>query len=129
MEQKFYEESIKRMELIGLLGEVIKEFKNKGTTMCSDIMEAKPRHLTAKEKQIIREFESTYKGFVYHAIKDAYGMLSLMFVSGYEDEWEDEIKCLNDRVPIVYVYNSEDPLFSEFGAITLKRFAGMLYRG
>lgn len=46
--------------------------------------------------------------------------LTLLFVSNYKDEWEDDKKWLEKMQPFAYVCNLTYPEYSEFGTVVLK---------
>lgn len=80
----------------------------------------------------VKEFEEKYEGYmVYHAIEDIteFGeMLSLLYVSTHEEEWEFE-RCVDDYIAS-YTINFTNPDCSEFGDIIVSRFedSGALIR-
>lgn len=72
----------------------------------------------------IKAFEETYKAEAYAAIYSDFGEigkhLTLLFVSNYRDEWEDDKKWLEKMQPMAYVCNLTYPEYSEFGTVLLK---------
>lgn len=72
----------------------------------------------------IKAFEETYKVEAYAAIYSDFGEigkhLTLLFVSNYRDEWEDDKKWLEKMQPFAYVCNLTYPEYSEFGTVRLK---------
>ena len=85
-----------------------------------------------KYADVVRSFESQFPGsVVYHAIetKSYFGtMLSLLYVSSDEGDWEAE--RLDGGDTIAYVYNVDDPDESEIGYIKVEGFgeSGALVR-
>lgn len=53
--------------------------------------------------------------------------LSLLFVSRYEEEWEDDRRELKEGYPYAYVWNREEE-FGEIGCIQIKMEQGGLVR-
>ena len=83
-------------------------------------------------EKAVRDFEAYYSGYkVYHAIEahTAFGkMLSLLYVSSDENEWEME--RLYGNSVMSYTVNMDEPDESEFGYITVGQFgeSGALVR-
>ncbi|MCI5713250.1 MAG: hypothetical protein PUB46_08490 [Lachnospiraceae bacterium] len=86
-------------------------------------------------EEIVRKFEETYNCIVYHVIEDTFGMLSLLYVSGNEEEWEYE-RPDGKYVPAnVYVFDNEKlrknqyvVAHEEFGTIVCTSKDGALVR-
>lgn len=80
----------------------------------------------------IKAFEETYKVKAYAAIYSDFGEigkhLTLLFVSDYRDEWEDDKKWLEKMQPFAYVCNLTYPEYSEFGTVLLKYQDGEVER-
>lgn len=85
----------------------------------------------------IRKFEEEHDAVVYHATHEntAFGeLLSLLYVSNFDDEWEKDRADLQTKDPdgsiqlVSYVVNLSDPMSSEFGYITIKEAGGGLIR-
>lgn len=83
-------------------------------------VETEPKVIVPK----IKAFEETYKVEAYAAIYSDFGEigkhLTLLFVSNYKDEWEDDKKWLEKMQPFAYVCNLTYPEYSEFGTVVLK---------
>lgn len=72
----------------------------------------------------IEDFEKKYDAKVYHAVRlpTPYGLLdSLLYVSSYPEEWEDEHINIRDGYVMTYTINWNNPEFSEFGSICYER--------
>lgn len=54
-------------------------------------------------------------------------LLTLLYVSHNEEEWEDDRKELKEGYPFVYVWNRDDE-FGEFGSVGIKMEQGGLVR-
>lgn len=75
---------------------------------------------TDNELAMIREFEQEHNAVVYHVIRSfmEFGTCDCyLFVSDYEEEWEQEVEYTKRGSAFVYVYNHDEPAFSEFGSI------------
>ncbi|MFY9413204.1 MAG: hypothetical protein WAP27_00460, partial [Tepidanaerobacteraceae bacterium] len=55
-------------------------------------------------------------------------MLSILYVSQYEDDWEKEKENLKRNMAIAYVMNLDDDWCSEYGNIGFERNIGGLIR-
>ena len=140
MQKKMVEEGKKRLNILlemGLWDEVTKAFEKNGTTCLS---EAKSLfgvcgiNFTFDEmlefKAIKEKFEKDYDCLVYYGVLTTTIMgqfLSLLFVSRYEEEWEDDRRELKEGYPYVYVWNREEE-FGEIGSIQIKMEQGGLVR-
>lgn len=133
--QKQIDEAVKRMHKFGLMPKIVTEFENEGIVQYSE-----PSSLggilfwVSNEPEwvkIIQDFEKKYQAVVYHVIHNHtfYGeILSFLYVSSEEDEWELDNEDLSEMRPLVYVKNLNYPEFSEFGSIRVMEKAGGLLR-
>lgn len=127
--QKQKQEAIKRMKQLGLYTNTIREFEKDNVLNRSD--NGILFWLTDEEKRLVSKFEREYDTVVYHVIRNntKFGMLlSLLYVSNDEDEWEMDQEDIQQRTPIAYVYNVDEPMFSEFGSIGVENRYGGLVR-
>ena len=79
----------------------------------------------------VKKMEDKYGFYVYHVIYSCTSvveMLSLLYVSPYEEEWEIERNELICGYPISYVVNLNHPEFSERGSIGIKITMGGITR-
>lgn len=80
----------------------------------------------------IKAFEEMYKVKAYAVIYSDFGEigkhLTILFVSNYRDEWEDDRKWLEKMQPFGYVCNLTYPEYSEFGTVLLKCQDGEIER-
>ena len=88
-----------------------------------------------KYAEIIKKFEKTYEGIVYHAVEDSFGMLSLLYVSKNEEDWPFERPEGKYLYAMVYNCDKEklkngeyDIEFEEFGTIIVKSLGGAIVR-
>lgn len=124
------QEALKRMKVLQLRPDVISKFERRdairesflGTISC-------PLYDVVKR---IKEFEEESGGLVYHVIENYYEdighLLSFLFVSKYDEEWEQDMDDLNYMTPLVYVANVTDENCSEYGSIKIKSYDGGLIR-
>jgi len=79
----------------------------------------------------IKEFETRHEALVYHCIKTEteFGTLITMFyVSNYEDEWEMDWNDMKENYACCYVCNLDDENCSDIGSIGYKPLNGGLIR-
>lgn len=123
-------EAIKRMRKLGLFSQVIKEFKE------DDILHLSESGgylywLDEKQKKIVEDFEKESGNIVYHVVRSFTNMgemLSLLIVSKYEEDWEMDWENIPDGYVFSYVVNLDEPMFSEYGTITVQNRIGGLVR-
>ena len=125
-------EAIKRMRLMKLLPNIIKEFEKDDVLYYSEMMGILYWVSNNQEwAEYIGRFEKKYDALVYHAelsMLEFGDCLSLFYVSDHKDEWEHDLLDLKDGYPIVYVWNIDDPSSSEFGGIGFKSLNGGVKR-
>ena len=123
------QEALERMKMLKLHGNIIKEFDKEGIVNLSE-NGGFLYWLDSDQQAIVDEFETEHDALVYHVIHDCteFGELySLLYVSKYEEEWEDDRNDLKDGYALVYVKNMDDDFCSEFGSIGVKpQFGGLV---
>ncbi len=123
------QEALERMKMLKLHGNIIKEFDKEGIVNLSE-NGGFLYWLDSDQQAIVDEFEAEHDALVYHVIHDftELGELySLLYVSKYEEEWEDERTDLKDGYVFVYAKNVDDDFCSEFGSIGVKpQFGGLV---
>ena len=122
MKTKQRTEALKRMELLKLHENVIEDFKEISLLNQSELGGILYWVEGEMEKKI-REWEEKTGNLVYHVIHDytEFGeLLSLLYVSTYEEEWEMERDDLVDGYPLAYVMNLTDDWCSEYGSIGIR---------
>lgn len=91
-------------------------------------VETEPKVIVPKTEA----FEEMYKVKAYAVIYSDFGEigkhLTILFVSNYRDEWEDDRKWLEKMEPFAYVCNLTYPEYSEFGTVLLKCLDGEVER-
>lgn len=122
MKAKQRTEALKRMELLKLHENVIDDFKEINLLNQSELGGILYWVEGEMEKKI-REWEEKTGNLVYHVIHDytEFGeLLSLLYVSTYEDEWETDREDIQDGYALAYVMNLTDDWCSEYGSIGIR---------
>lgn len=123
-------EAIRRMEILDIYSETIRQFEEDGLVSYSEPPLGTNYWLTDEQMKIVRDFEEEYNALVYFATTNVteFGKLdSFLYVSDYEDEWKEDVEYLKDGYVYAYVYNYETPEFSEIGSIRVQpRFGGLV---
>ena len=115
---------------------VLKEYKANDTIYYSEYinkmyrgvlywLENKPEYVKA-----IKDIEEKHKIFVYHCILNYTELgecLTMLYVSSYPDEWEQDKNELKTGYIVAYVYNL-DEIYSEFGSIEIAGANGGIVR-
>ena len=123
-------EAVKRLKMLELYPTVVKDFEKSGKIYLSE-SDGILFCLSEDEKEMVKKWEQEQNSLVYHVVKTNtnFGLLySLLYVSDTEDEWEMESDDVNELTPFVYVVNKTEPMFSEFGSITIMTKNGGLVR-
>ena len=116
-------EAIARMEAVGIFPQTIEQFKDLDYVSISEPPFGAFYWAEGEDLKRIREFEEQYNALVYVVIRSYtnIGKLdSYLFVSNYDEEWEQDRDYLADRSPLAYVYNHDMPDCSEFGSIGIE---------
>ena len=116
-------EAIKRLKKLRVYEEVIEQFEKEGLINMSEPPFGACYWPTDNELTMIREFEQEHNAVVYHVIRSfmEFGTCDCyLFVSDYEEEWEQEVEYTKRGSAFVYVYNHDEPAFSEFGSVGIK---------
>lgn len=124
-------EAVKRMQLLALHPNAVCEFESSDIINISEASGGFLYWASDAEKEIIRDFEERYNAVVYHVIRNRTTigeMLSLLYVSDCEDEWDMDRDDLEIGCPIAYVKNLSDDDCSEFGSIMIEQRNGVLIR-
>lgn len=123
------QEAIKRMKLLKLHDNVIREFDKEGIVNMSE-NGGFLYWLNSDQQEIVDEFEAEHNALVYHVIRSfsPFGtMYALLYVSQDEDEWDYDKDDIKSGCPLVYVKNIDDDICSEFGSIGVKpQFGGLV---
>ena len=128
MEQKKIE-ALERMKTLKLYPNVIKEFEEENVVNMSE-NGGFLYWLNDEQKEIVSDFEAEHDALVYHVIHDFTGfgeLLTFLYVSDYEEEWEDDREDLKVGYALAYVKNLTDDYCSEFGSICFRpQFGGLV---
>lgn len=121
-------EAIERMQLLQIYKNTIKEFDEENIVNKSE--SGFLYWLTDEEKEYVTEFENEYNALVYHVIKNYTQigtLLTFLYVSDSEEEWEYDRDDLKYGYACAYVKNLEDEHCSEFGSVCIKpQFGGLI---
>lgn len=124
-------EAINRMKEIEIIPEAIRQFEEDDLVNVSENPYGMLYWASEAQDELIKEFEAEYDALVYHAnyCRTEFGqLLSLFYVSDYEEEWEMENEDIKDGYSCVYCINLDCPDFSEFGSIAFKPMNGGIKR-
>lgn len=127
------QEAIKRMEVLDIYAETIRQFEKEGLISYSEPPLGSNYWLTDEQLKAARKFEEEYNALVYFATISytEFGTLtSFLYVSDYLEEWKMDNEDLKDGYVYAYVYNHDVPEYSEIGQILVKpRFGGLVRIG
>lgn len=130
LKKKQKQEALKRIKMLELHPNVARELEKESKLNASEHMGAL-FWLKEGEEKVIRKIEEEYGVFIYHCIRTYTQMgmlLSCLYVSSSEEEWEMERADLIENSPLAYVYNANYPDFSEFGGIGIRPMFGGVIR-
>ena len=118
-------EAVARMQMLGIFPDTIRQFEKEDLVSISEPSFGAYFWAEGEELERIREFEKKNNALVYTAIHSYYRelgkMTSYLFVSDYKDEeWEMDRNDIEHGQVLAYVYNHDEPIFSEFGSIGIK---------
>lgn len=124
-------EALKRMDILNLHPNVIKEFKEQGVLNYSYSVLGFLYWLTEETQARVNAFEKETGYLVYHVIEDETSigrLITFLYVSADSDEWEQDKQDLREGFALAYVVNADDELCSEFGSVGLKSVNGGVAR-
>lgn len=126
--EQMKEEAIKRMKMLGIYPPTIKEFEQEDKLNVS--RGGFLYWLDDEYKAKVAEFEEKYGVLVFAVIENnmEFGkLLSILYVSTYQDEWERDRLGLKSGEVFAYVFNLDAEECSEFGYIVVRnRFGGLV---
>ena len=117
-------EAIKRMKMLGIFGQTIRDFENHDLVSVTEPPVGAFYWLEDEEMERVHDFEEKHNALVYCVIRSFtnFGTMdSYLYVSDYKEEWKDDIRDIKENIQLVYVYNRDYPELSEFGSIGFKR--------
>ena len=118
------DEAVLRMKILGIYPTTREQFEESGIVSISEPPKGALFWTTDEDMQHIWKFEQEQNALVYLVIRSftKYGTLdSYLFVKGNEGDWKEEREALQEGVTLAYVYNQQDPVFSEMGFIRFRR--------
>lgn len=124
--EKQKQEAIKRMKALKLMKNVIDDFDKKGKVYYSErqnkIFDGILYWLDNEQKYVdlVKDFEQKFNAVVYHCqlTHTAFGdLLSMLYVSSHENEWESDFAMLKEGETYANVVNLTDGDMSEIGMI------------
>lgn len=127
--EKMKKEALVRMKILGLHKNALKDLEQKDIVNLSFF--GALYFLDDGQKARVRQFEEESGGLVYHVIHnytDLGETLSFLYVDEYEDEWPRDREDLKEGIPLVYVANLTDEMYSEYGGIGVKPYMGGVLR-
>lgn len=137
LKEKQKNEALKRMAMLNLMPQVIKDFEKKDKVYYSERQNAifnailywldnEPNYV-----EIVKQFEEKHNCLVYHCqlTHMEFGdLLSLLYVSENEEEWEQDKKDLREGCAFSYVANIDCECYNDFGTIGIKPSQGGVLR-
>lgn len=137
LKEKQKNEALKRMAMLNLMPQVIKDFKKNNKVYYSERQNAffnailywldnEPNYV-----ELVNKFEKEHNCLVYHCqlTHMEFGdILSLLYVSENEEEWEQDKKDLREGCAFSYVVNIGCECFNDFGTIGIRPSQGGVLR-
>lgn len=132
MIKKQYEEAIKRMKKLNFIENAINDFE-RGVLNKSErvVFPGILYWLNDEEKEFIKRWQKETGNLAYHVIKDNTEMgtmYSILYVSKYEEEWNQDIEDLENELAIAYCGIGLDEMYFEYGSIGVRPANGGLQR-
>lgn len=132
MRDKQKAEALARMKLLGIFPETIKQFDRDGKVSISEPPFGAFYWAEGWDLDRIEQFEEDHDALVYLVIRSytTHGKMDdYLYVSKYEEEWEQDREDLKNGMPLAYTFSFDDPQLSEIGYIVIeKTMAGGLTR-
>ena len=125
------QEAIKRLQAMDIIDDAINQFIEDDIVMVSNNPFGILDWLNDDYKKLVAEFEEEYNGLVYianYCVTKFGRLLSLLYVSDYDEEWEMENEDIAEGYAMVYCINLDCPDFSEFGSIAYESINGGIKR-
>lgn len=123
-------EAIKRMEMLKLHENAIKEFRDEDKLNVSESI-GYLYWATEAQMKTVKEFEENHNAVVYHLIRSRMNgeeHIAYLYVSDYSEEWEMDRADIEQGYPLAYVQNLDADWYSEFGSIGIRPNVGGLLR-
>ena len=137
LKEKQKNEALKRMAMLNLMPQVIKDFEKNNKVYYSERQNAffnailywldnEPNYV-----EIVDKFEKEHNCLVYHCqlTHMEFGdLLSLLYVSENEEEWEQDKKDLREGYAFSYIVNIGCECYNDFGTIGIRPSQGGVLR-
>lgn len=120
------QEAIRRMNTLGIFPQTIHQFEANGQVSISEPPFGAFYWVGGDDLERIKTFEEQFDALVYMVVR-SYSTIgtmdSYLYISDHQEEWEmDRMQVQNPGEGVLaYVYNHNDPDFSEFGDIGLAK--------
>lgn len=124
-------EAIKRMKMMHLIPDAIKQFKDGDQIMVSEPPFGGLYWIEDELQSRIKEFEEKNNALVYLVVRafTSFGKMdSLLFVSDYKEDWDIEKEDIKDGIVFSYTINYDMPDCSEMGSIGFRSIGGGVLR-
>ncbi len=116
-------EAVRRMELLGIFPETIRQFEDDDYVSISDPPYGAFYWIDADAQKVVHKFEQDYNALDYLGVS-AYTpigrMDAFLYVSDHKDEWVADRVDLTNKEPYAYVVNWDDLECSEIGVIGIE---------
>lgn len=116
-------EAITRMKSLGIFDATIEQFETMDYVSISEPPFGAFYWAEGEDLKRIRDFEEEHNALVYVAVRSftSFGKMdAYLYVSDYDEEWEQDREDLKENTALAYVYNHDAPDCSEFGSIGIK---------
>lgn len=123
-------EAVLRMKMFDMLPQPIREFTEEGKLNQSELI-GMLYWLSDEQERIVRNWEEETGNMVYHVIHSMtnFGeMLTFLYVSDDDEEWELDRDDIKNGMALCYVYNVTMPDLSEYGSCGIKPCNGGVIR-
>lgn len=124
-------EAIKRLKMLDIIPDAIKQFEDDDTVMVSENPYGFLYTLSDEQVRLVREFEDEHSALVYlcNLCTTNFGNLfSMFYVSDYPEEWSMDNEDIESGYPIVNCINLDVPEFSDIGSIEIQAINGGVKR-
>ncbi len=116
-------EAVRRMELLGIFPETIRQFADDDYVSISDPPYGAFYWIDGDAQKVVHKFEQDYNALVYIGVR-AYTKIGKMdaflYVSDHKDEWAADRVDLTNKEPYAYVVNWDNLDCSEIGVIGIE---------
>lgn len=125
VEKTLQKEAVRRMKELRMDPKIISDFQ-KGQVLVSyysnNVLDAITKIPDDTVNDIVKEFYEEYKDLIIYHVQIIGPYVSLLYVSNETDMWPSELEKQTDETYLceAYVYNTDYPVFSEFGSIVIK---------